>query len=270
MFGQSLFYDVILYVYALSLLFMFSDFVERNPRAKRLGTGLLAFVWVLQTLFLLYEGAKLSEGSLFVLLSSLLFFSWLIVTMSLVLNYVMRVDAVFFVNVAGFAAAALTFLGERTLSGTVLTWNVRHELLAIHVTLAVGSYAAYLFSALFSVMLLFLNNRLKGKRWSERLTRLPSLDDIQKWALRFVMIGTPLLLLSLVLGLVWVTFGRDWRLFGDWKIINSLLVIIVYGYYLWQRYRGNLNWSQLAGINLIGFALVASNVILSNIWSQFH
>lgn len=270
MFAQSWIYDAILYTYALSLLFMFADFAHRNPRAKRLGTGLLAFVWVLQTVFLLGEASSASANSLFSMFSSLFFFSWLIVTFSLTLTFIMRVDALFFVNLAGFASAALTFFTDRTLSGAALGWNVRDDLLFIHISLALAGYAAFLFSALFSVMLIVLYDMLKGKRWSERLIRMPSLGDIKKWAQRFALIGTPLLLLSLVLGVVWVTLGREWALFADWKVLNTLLILAVYSFYIWQSFRGALVWTRLAIVNLIGFVAVICNFIFSNWLSGFH
>lgn len=270
MFGKSWFYDAILYIYALSLLFMFSDFALRNPQAKRLGTGLLAFVWVLQTVYISNEAAQTSVESLFTMFSSLFFFSWLIVTVSLLLNFIMRVDAMFFVNLAGFAFAALTFFTERTLSGAALAWDVRDDLLFIHITLAVAGYAAFLFSALFSGMMLFMYDSLKNKRWTARLRRMPSLDDLQKWALRFAVAGIPLLLLSLVLGVVWVILGREWMLFFDWKVIHSVLILLIYLFYLFQRFKGRLAWPRLAVFNLVGFAFVLTNFFFSNIFSEFH
>jgi HemX protein len=52
---QSWLYDAILYIYALSLLFYFSDFARANRSVKRMGTGLLSFVWVLQTVYLAFQ-----------------------------------------------------------------------------------------------------------------------------------------------------------------------------------------------------------------------
>ncbi len=49
---RSWLFDAMIYMYALSLLFYFSDFANANRSAKRMGTGLLLFVWVLQTAYL--------------------------------------------------------------------------------------------------------------------------------------------------------------------------------------------------------------------------
>ena len=270
MIGKSWLYDAILYVYALSLLFMFADFAMRNPRAKQIGTGLLAFVWVLQTVYLFAEATQTSMETWFSIFSSLFFFSWLIVTISLVLNFIMRIDALFLVNVVGFAAAAFTFFTEQSLSGDMLSWNVRDDLLFIHISLAIAGYAAFLFSAIFSIMLLFMYRMLKSKRWNAHLSKFPSLDEIHKWANRFTFIGIPLLFLSLVLGLAWVATGREWALLLDIKVINSVLILILYLIYLWKRYKGHLAWTGLAILNLVGFVAVVVNVLFSNQFSNFH
>ena len=49
---RSWLFDAMIYMYALSLLFYFSDFANASRSAKRMGTGLLLFVWVLQTAYL--------------------------------------------------------------------------------------------------------------------------------------------------------------------------------------------------------------------------
>jgi len=278
--GHNWFYDAILYIYALSLLFMFSDFVLRNPRAKRLGTGLLAFVWVMQTLYIFAEASQINlfanrtvcceYGSLFSMFSSLFFFSWLIVTFSLLLIFIVRVDILFIVNLAGFTAAALTFFSNRSLTGAALSWSVRDDLLFIHISLAITGYAAFLFSAIFSAMMLFMYDQLKTKRWTNRLKRLPSLEELQKWTFRFVLIGVPLLLLSLLLGIAWVVLGQEWRLLADWKVLHSVFILFIYAIYLWQRYIGRWDWPRLAAVNLLGCVAVLSNFLLSNLISDFH
>jgi HemX protein len=270
MYGTSIYYDAMLYLYALSLLFMFSDFANRNLRAKQIGTGLLAFVWMLQTVYLFYEASRMPADSLFELFSSMFFISWLIISLSLLLNYLMRVDVLFIVNLAGLAIAALGFFGNRAISGAVLEWQVSEDLLFIHISLAVASYSVFLISAVLSTMILFIYGRLKSRRWTVYLSRMPSLEVIHKLVFMFVIVGTSLLISSLVLGLVWIAYGQQWQLFLDWKVINSILILLIYSYYIWQRVKGVKTWSYLAIINLVGFLAVISNFVLSNSLSRFH
>lgn len=58
-------YDAALLVYALSLLFVFSDCLKRSPGGKRLGTGLLVVVGLLQVAGL---GIRFSQEKVYLFL----------------------------------------------------------------------------------------------------------------------------------------------------------------------------------------------------------
>lgn len=268
---KSWIYDAIIYIYTLSLLFYFSDFVEPNRRAKQFGTGLLAFVWVLQTVFFISRMRDLRQPAVFSMFDSLFFFAWLIVTLSLVLNVVFRMDVlVFFVNIVGIAVLALNFFTDESVSPLLEQWHIEDELLFIHVSLAICSYAAFLVSAVLSGMYLFLNHMLKKKQWTQTIKRLPSLDKIDKSSYIFVLVGTPFLILSLTLGMVWLHITGHLQLMLDPKVLNSLLVIAVYGFYLTQRLSWKKSGTTLALWNLAAFAFVFANFVLSNFLSRFH
>ncbi len=268
---QSWMYDLIIYIYALSLLFYFSDFVSKNQKSKRLGTGLLAFVWVLQTLFFVWRVIALQQPAVFSMFGSLFFYAWLIVTLSLALNFFLRTDLLLFaINMVGFAVLALNFFNDESVSPLLARWNIQDELLFIHVSLAIASYAAFTVSAVHSVMYLFLNRMLKRKNWFPLMKRLPGLDHIEKIAYLFAVIGTPLLILSLTLGVDWIMITDRTRLLTDPKVLNSLLIIAAYGFYLLQRYAAKKPARTLALWNLAAFVFVIANYIVSNSISQFH
>ncbi|UUZ84386.1 cytochrome c biogenesis protein [Paenibacillus sp. P26] len=187
---QSWLYDAILYIYALSLLFYFSDFVGPNRSAKRMGTGLLSFVWVLQTAYLAYSLLGNSGISAFSMLETLFILSWSLVTISLVINRFFRIELfVFLVNVFGFAMLALHVFSNPRMSPILSRWNINDELLFIHVSLAAASYAAFVVAAVFSGMYLFLHRKLKEKQWTQQMLRLPSLEKTDRYAFVSVVIG---------------------------------------------------------------------------------
>src|SRR5665647_2548637 len=133
---QGWMFDGILYIYALSLLFYFSDFVGANQNAKRMGTGLLIFVWVLQTIYLVFNIIQMRADFVFTLFEALLLFSWLMVTLSLILNHFFRIEPlVFSANVIGFAVLALHFFSHPKV---------------VHSTFMLLIYLAYLFLRKFS------------------------------------------------------------------------------------------------------------------------
>jgi HemX protein len=268
---QSWLYDAMIYIYALSLLFYFSDFANANSRAKRMGTGLLSFVWVLQTAYLVLSlYGHLTEWA-FARSDVLFLFSWLLVTISLVMNRFFKIELfVFFINVLGFAILALNVFGNSQLKPVLDTWKVNDELLFIHITLAIGSYAAFSIAAVFSLMYIFLHRKLKGKKWSPTMKRLPSLEKIEHYTYFSVIIGAPSLLLALSLGIVWVALEGNMELFFDPKVVNSIFVLAAYGFYLFQYHSMRMSGLRLAVWNLAAFLIVVMNFVVSNWASGFH
>ncbi len=271
MITNSWFFDAMLYIYALSLLFTFSDFIQRNPSAKRIGTGLLVLVWMMQTMFLATQFIQSGKMISFSIFDSLFLFSWVLIALSIALTFLVRIEFVLFlVSLAGFIVAAIASFDNEHIIPIAKSWEVGDELLFIHISLAVGSYAAFLCSAIFSGMLLFLHAALKKKQYSVTIKRLPSFDRTQRYASRAVMIGVPLLLLSLILGIVWIMLEREWRLLLDMKVISSSLILIIYAIYLWKLIASKTTWPRLAMLNLGAFSLVFLNYMTASWLSNFH
>jgi len=268
---KSWLYDAIIYIYALSLLFYFSDFIGSNRSAKRMGTGLLSFVWVLQTAYLIYSLVSHNRAAAYSMFETLFMLSWLLVTVSLIVNRFFRIELfVFFVNVIGFSVLALNFFSNPKVSPTLASWKISDELLFIHISLSIGSYTAFAVAAVFSGMYWFLHRQLKGKKWSKLMQRLPSLDQTDQYAYVSVIIGAPLLLLGLSLGVVWIALEGDIKLMLDPKVINSWFVLLAYGFYLFQRKVMKIPGDKLALWNLAAFFVTVLNVVFANFYSTFH
>lgn len=264
-------YDAILYLYALSLLFFFSAAVGPKRSAKLMGTGLLAVVWLMQTLFLGYRMYVLNYVPMLTLFETLFLVVWLLVSVSLVMSWLMRVDMIIFlVNVAGFAILAVNVFSDPAVSAGSLRGEAQDHLLFIHITLAISSYVAFLFSAIFSLMYLYMHRQLKGKIWSRLWTQFPSLDTIEDYTFRSVLIGTPLLILSLVLGMVKIGLEGNNHYLIDPKVFSTLIIMLAYVFYLVQRATGNHPGYKLARWNLTAFALVVLNYVGLNFLSHFH
>jgi HemX protein len=270
MITQSWMYDAIIYIYALSLLFYFSDFVGPNREAKRMGTGLLSFVWGLQTVYLVVNLSTHSAFSVFSKFEALFMLSWILVAVSLIVNRFFRIELfVFLINLIGFFVLALNVFSNPNVSSTLGSWKINDELLFIHITLAVASYAAFAVSAVFSGMHLFLHRKLKEKIWSASVKRLPSLENTDRYAFVSVVIGSPLLMLALALGVAWIVLEGDLRLLYDPKVVNSLFVLAAYMFYLFLRLAMRTPGNKLARWNLAAFVIVVLNFAVSN-FSQFH
>lgn len=270
MISQIWMYDAIVYTYALSLLFYFSDSVKPSRRAKRMGTGLLALVWVFQSLFLADRVVELRYMPVFSLFETLFFYAWLMVTFSLVANWFLRIDMLtFFMNVIGFTVSVINMFGYSLLSPAVSHWETRDELLFLHIAFAVGSYVAFSVSAVFAGMHLFLHRQLKRKQWNAAMRRLPSMDQVDSYSYRTCVIGIPLLVVSLAIGFAELVLLEELGLMLDPKVLLSMLILAAYAYYLVARKTLAHPGHRLAGWNLAGFALVLMNIGVSAV-SRFH
>ncbi|MFF2480568.1 inner membrane protein YpjD [Paenibacillus sp. NPDC058071] len=267
---QNWLYDTILYMYALSLLFYFSDFIDANRRAKRIGTGLLIFVWVLQTVFILVRVVDhfgLTSISAF---EYWLGFSWLLVTISLVISRFFKIEfVVFLVNLVGFAVLALNMYSTPGAEGGYALPATMRELLIVHISLILCAYVALTIGSIFAGMYLFLHKQLKSKRWSKVVRRFPSLDTIERFSDRAIIIGVPLLALSLSVAVTVLIVENQWELLLDWKVLSSFAVLVIYIVYVIQRAMLNRPGTQLARLHLAAFIVLILN-LSTNFLSTFH
>ncbi|MBG9793042.1 cytochrome C assembly protein [Paenibacillus dendritiformis] len=270
MLTNSWIYDAIIYTYALSLLFYFSDTVGRNRKAKRMGTGLLVFVWVLQTIFLVVRIIRHQDVPIISSFEFMFLFSWLLVTASLAINRFFSIEyVVFFVNLVGFALLIINMLNDPTSSSVMAEWEMMHNLLVFHITLAACGFAALTVGAIFSGMYVFLHHRLKRRQWSEAVRRLPSLERIERMAYFAVIVGIPFFLLSLAVAIGVVLLGNRIELLTDFKIWFTLIALALYFSYFWVRTRALLTGFRLALWNVGCYAFMVLNFSLNSL-SAFH
>lgn len=263
-------YDAILYIYALSLLFYFSDFMDANRRAKRVGAGLLIFVWIMQTVYLLVRIALHLDMSEVTAFEYWLGFSWLLVTISVVISRFFNIEfIVFLVNVIGFAVLALNLYSGGGSGASIASWETTRNLLYVHISLIMCAYAALTVGALFSGMYLFLHKQLKNKKWSKHMHRFPSLETMERYSDRAVMIGVPLLALSLSVAVTSIIVENRFGLLFDWKVIFTFAVFIFYIVYVVQRSLAKWPAQKLSQLQILSFLVMIVGFFMNGL-SSFH
>ncbi|MED4225080.1 cytochrome c biogenesis protein [Neobacillus cucumis] len=258
-------------LYAFSVLLYFFDFIHHNRKANRIAFWLLAFVWILQTAFLFLYMTKTGRFPVLTIFEGLYFYAWILVTLSIIINHLLRVDfIVFFTNILGFTVMAIHTFVPMQYHSTVMANKLVSELLLIHITMAILSYGAFSLSFVFSTLYLLQYDLLKRKKWGKRLIRLADLEKLDKLSYIFAVIGVPMLLLALILGLQWAFLkvpGMPWY---DMKIIGSFLLLSAYSVYLYLRIVKNLYGKKLAIWNTASFLIVLINFFLFGRLSSFH
>ncbi|XQY90894.1 cytochrome C assembly family protein [Metabacillus sp. HB246100] len=263
--------EITIILYALCVLLYFIDFLNNNRKAKRAAFWLLSIVWFLQTIFLF---ARMFETGRFPVLNvfeGLYFYTWVLVTLSLVLNKFIKAEfIIFFTNVIGFIMMALHTFAPAQYESAAVSTQLVSELLFIHITMAILSYGAFSLSFVFSILYTIQYNLLKKKKWGKRLLRLEDLSKLDHMSYVLNVIGVPMLLLSLILGIIWAYIKLENFHWYDAKVLGSFTVLLTYSLYLYVRIVKELQGKSVAFINLAAFLILLINFFLFGSLSRFH
>jgi HemX protein len=264
-------HELTVILYAISVLLYFVDFLQHNRKANRTAFWLLAFVWVLQTIFLILYMFKTGRFPVLTIFEGLYFYAWVLVTLSLIINRLLRVDfIVFFTNIIGFGIMAIHTFAPMQIDSTVIGQQLMSELLLIHITMAILSYGAFSLSFVFSLLYLIQHDLLKRKKWGKRLVRIPDLSKLEHFSYLLNIIGVPMLILSLILGIQWAFLKVPDFLWYDSKVLGSFTVLGIYSVILYLRTRKGVSGKNLSLWNVASFLIVLINFFLFGQLSSFH
>lgn len=263
--------EIVIVIYALSIMLYFIDFIDQNQKVNRLAFWLLSIVWILQTIFLFLYMLQTGRFPVLTLFEGLYFYAWVLITLSLTIHKIMKVDfTVFFTNIVGFSIMAIHAFAPIQRPSELMADQLVSELLFIHITMAILSYGAFTLSFVFSALYLFQYKLLKEKKGLKRLWRLSDLAKLEKMSFVLNVIGVPILLLSLILGLLWGYIKLTYIQWYDPKIIGSFILLFIYSIILYLRGKKELFGRKLAIWNTAAFLIVLINFFLVSRLSSFH
>ncbi|WP_106497003.1 cytochrome C assembly family protein [Lentibacillus sp. Marseille-P4043] len=264
-------YEIILIIYGLSLIGYFIDFIQHNRRVNQIAFWLLSMVWVIQTAFLLSEVFFEAAFPVFTIYDSLFFYSWVLVTFSLIINKLFSIHfIVFFTNVFGFFIL-LFYLSTKVEEGMQQRGiEIVNELLITHITLAIVSYGFFTISFLLSIMYIVQYRFLKQKKGFKWIWRFGDLKRLDTYSFMAITLGVPLLLIAIILGFVWAEVANAEFYWFDLKTIGSLIVLGAYIVYLFLRIMKGYQGKSISLYNTAAFLILLINFFLFNFLSNFH
>ena len=263
--------EVTIILYAVCVLLYFIDFLNNNRKAKQAAFWLLSIVWLLQTIFLFVRMFETGRFPVLNVFEGLYFYTWVLVTLSVVLNRLLKAEfIIFFTNVIGFIMMAIHTFAPTQYESAAVSSQLVSELLLIHITMAILSYGAFSLSFVFSILYTIQYNLLKKKKWGKRLLRIEDLSKLDHMSYVLNVIGVPMLLLSLILGIIWAYIKVQNFHWYDAKVLGSFMVIITYGIYLYMRIVKELQGKSVALLNLASFLVLLINFFLFGSLSRFH
>lgn len=262
---------LILVVYATSLMMYVIDFMKQNHNVNKTAFRLVTVVWALQSIVLLYQFITIGGFSVLRLEEGLFFYAWILLTCAIVVHFTTRIRfIVFFMNGFSFLMAllhiALHSKQEFYYDGSLFV----HELLIVHITLVFVAYGLFTLSFILSSMYMvqyWLLKEKKGFRWLWRFSNLQKLDSSAFWA---VVVGVPILFVSLMSGFLWAYIDRSALFLMDIKTIGSLVVLFLYAIFLILYVVAHYRGKKIATYNMIIFSLLLVNYFLARSYSHFH
>jgi len=149
------------------------------------------------------------------------------------------------------AAFLLYALSMGTTANPLVPALQNPPLLITHIAVAVVAYGA--FSISFATAALYLIQPEEGRAASSKLPKPALLDEM---GYRAVIIGFPLLTLTVVLGALWAE--KAWGTYWSWdpKETASLITWLIYGAYLHARVARGWVGRRAAWLLVLGFASV--------------
>ncbi|MER2111894.1 MAG: cytochrome c biogenesis protein CcsA [Solibacillus isronensis] len=263
-------YELMIILYGLCIVLYFTDYLYKNIKFRRVAFWFVSIVWVLQTLFIVLFIIETKRFPILSLYEGVFFYAWLLTTLSIILHCIVRVDLpVFFINVLSFVFMTIHLFAPET-NDQIVGDSLVSEMLLIHISFAIVSYAAFSVAFVFSLLYLILYRILKQKKFTNLWSRLPSLQQMVKWINLSTIIGIPLLLISLILGLEWAFLTLENVSVFDVKILGSFIVSIVYLIIFLLHRKGKLIGMVYAQVHIYLFLLVVINFFLGSKLSNFH
>lgn len=258
--SQTLF-NVSMGIYLFSCLGYLIFTTSQNRMAGILSTSLLTIGLAIHSAGLLFRWVETHQaGYGYVPLSnmyeSLIFFSWAIVLVYLILEfkYRQKIIGVFVTPFAFLAIAVTSIIPGVDSKITPLVPALQSNWLAIHVITCFLGYASFAVS--FGISILYLiRDREKAQMGgiSKWLPSPPVLDEINY---KSIVIGFPMLTLGIITGAAWANYA--WGTYWSWdpKETWSLITWFIYAAFLHARFTRDWRGRKAAYLSVFGFSAV--------------
>ncbi|QWV92776.1 c-type cytochrome biogenesis protein CcsB [Geomonas oryzisoli] len=260
--SSSMLFNVTMVIYMVSTCIFFAFLASRAKAVGLAGTYAALFGFLVQTAAIglrwkeSYEQGH-GHAPLSNLFESVVFFSWTIVLIFLIIDFKYRYRAIGFF-VIPFALFGMAWAQLGLDSGIEpLVPALQSNWLMYHVITCFLGYAAFAVACGISIMYLIRESIEKGGgnvQAGGLLSMFPSIKILDDLNYKAIMIGFPLLSLGIITGAAWANYA--WGTYWSWdpKETWSLIVWFVYAAFLHARITRGWVGRRAAILSVIGFA----------------
>lgn len=142
--------------------------------------------------------------------------------------------------------------------------------LLLHIPLLLFSYLLLLAAAAAAVLFIIQERRIKRHQALAVVSRLPSLETMEAFIYRMILVSFPLLTLGILFGGHWalLTRGRYWG--WDPTETFSFVTWIIYAIYLWLRWGRGWRGRRSTYLALAGFGIILLTLVALRFFSPLH
>ncbi|WP_243370903.1 c-type cytochrome biogenesis protein CcsB [Geotalea sp. SG265] len=260
--SSSMLFNVTTISYMVSTLLFLAFLATKNKNVGFSGTMVAIFGFLLQTAAIglrWKESYDLGRGHapLSNLFESVVFFSWTIVLIFLIIDFKYKYRAVGFF-VVPFALLGMAWAQLGLDSGIEpLVPALQSNWLLYHVITCFLGYAAFAVACGLSIMYLIREKQEDSSASSPAggvIAMFPSVKVLDDLNYKAIMIGFPLLTLGIVTGAAWANYA--WGTYWSWdpKETWSLIVWFIYAAFLHARITRGWVGRRAAILSVVGFA----------------
>ena len=140
------------------------------------------------------------------------------------------------------------------------------QIFAVHTISAFLAYAAFAISFVTSILYLLQHRALKSRRGGSFYQQLPNLEELENIAFFTILLGVPLMTVTLITGFIWAKgeFGHYWV--WEPKIVLAIVTWLVYSALLYIRYVRSMHGSKVMRYLLFSFSSVLVTFLGSGVF----
>lgn len=263
------FFFLAVVVYGLSVLYSIFLWRKGFREANRINYGLLSIAFVLHTIAMVQRGMSFSRCPVNNLYEATTFVSWTIVAAYLVLGLWSRLRFVgAFASPLLFALGVFALMPQLDLRGP--TPQFTHGLSSLHAALSLLSYGAFGLSSVAALMYLTQEHDLKFHKLRAVISLLPPIERLEAVVGRLLLAGFVLLTCGLGLGVYYLKQKTGVFFLGDFKVVWSFFVWVVYLGLLVMRWGFGRGGRRFAWAAIVLFAFIVLTFWGANLISPIH
>lgn len=249
-FGSATFFTISLIVYLVATVSYILYAIFKKDRIGKIATWILAVGLLGQTIALVLKTLEVEHAPLVTVYETLVFWSWLIALVYLLLQLKFRIRALgaLVTPLAFLAIAVASLLPPESKQAKPLVPALQSGWLPFHIATCFIGYACFAVS--FAAGIAYLIKRADNPK------HLLSKDALDMIGYKSISVGFPFLTLGIISGAMWanVAWGRYWG--WDPKETWSLITWFVYAIYLHLRVIAKWKGKSSAIASIVGFVAV--------------